>query len=401
MISRIQIENFKSIRKADVKLGKLNVFFGLNASGKSNFFEVFRILQGIGLDYTVDEIFNGREASNERPEWRRIRGGSARALFNNSEETEKTIRLNFDFQENEKSFQYSSAIDLVNSVFSEEKIRIDNELTFHSTWRKLTHELTLHWPKNNFTSTQNEKPLKSSLTSFIDDSFVKNNEHFASYYMLPTALFVNQSVYDFGVETLKSASNRTTASRLGERGENLSALLNELQPSKEAILSWLNELVEDSGKKYFSDIEIETFGESNTLFRLIEGGKKVYGESCSDGTLRFIALVTAMFQPNKPERIFIEDPETGLHPSRLRTLVNLFQSSTEWENNTLLFISTHSPTFLAWLKKEFHVNTFVCFKNPDGETQIKSVTEFENFSELVKEHSFGDLVLENWFEFFA
>ena len=48
MIERIVIENFKSFKKVDLKLGRLNLFIGTNASGKSNFFDALRVLQGIG-----------------------------------------------------------------------------------------------------------------------------------------------------------------------------------------------------------------------------------------------------------------------------------------------------------------------------------------------------------------
>ena len=39
MITKIEIENFKSIEKATVELGKFNVLIGPNNSGKSNFIE--------------------------------------------------------------------------------------------------------------------------------------------------------------------------------------------------------------------------------------------------------------------------------------------------------------------------------------------------------------------------
>ena len=48
MIDRIIIENFKSLRKVDLSLGSLNLFIGTNASGKSNFLDALRTLQGIG-----------------------------------------------------------------------------------------------------------------------------------------------------------------------------------------------------------------------------------------------------------------------------------------------------------------------------------------------------------------
>lgn len=60
MIEHIEIENFKSLQKVSLDLGPLNIFVGTNASGKTNFLEALRVLQGIGYGYTVDEVLNGK-----------------------------------------------------------------------------------------------------------------------------------------------------------------------------------------------------------------------------------------------------------------------------------------------------------------------------------------------------
>jgi len=61
VITEIEIEGFKSLEKVHLKLGKLNLFVGANASGKSNFFDALRVLQGIGYGFTISEVFNGNQ----------------------------------------------------------------------------------------------------------------------------------------------------------------------------------------------------------------------------------------------------------------------------------------------------------------------------------------------------
>ena len=56
MIEQITIKNFKSVKDVTLKLGPLNIFIGANASGKSNFFDALRLLQGIGYGFTLSEI---------------------------------------------------------------------------------------------------------------------------------------------------------------------------------------------------------------------------------------------------------------------------------------------------------------------------------------------------------
>ena len=76
MIEHIEIENFKSLQKVSLDLGPLNIFVGTNASGKTNFLEALRVLQGIGYGYTVDEILNGKPRIGNSEAWAGIRGGS-------------------------------------------------------------------------------------------------------------------------------------------------------------------------------------------------------------------------------------------------------------------------------------------------------------------------------------
>ena len=43
----------------------------------------------------------------------------------------------------------------------------------------------------------------------------------------------------------------------------------------------------------------------------------------SGGTLRFAAIAAAFFQPSLPRTLILEEIEDGLHPTRLRLLVEL------------------------------------------------------------------------------
>lgn len=57
------------------------MFVGANASGKSNFFDALRVLQGLAHGFTIDEVLNGKPRSATRESWEPIRGGSANAWF--------------------------------------------------------------------------------------------------------------------------------------------------------------------------------------------------------------------------------------------------------------------------------------------------------------------------------
>ena len=46
-IKRLQVSNFRSFRNLDIELGSFNVVIGANASGKSNFIEIFKFMRDI------------------------------------------------------------------------------------------------------------------------------------------------------------------------------------------------------------------------------------------------------------------------------------------------------------------------------------------------------------------
>ena len=96
MIDRIIIEDFKSLRRIDLSLGRLNLFIGTNASGKSNFLDALRVLQGIGNGFTISEILDGKPRSATSEVWEGIRGGSSNACFFGTNEVTIGCRSQID-----------------------------------------------------------------------------------------------------------------------------------------------------------------------------------------------------------------------------------------------------------------------------------------------------------------
>lgn len=358
MITRIQIENFKSIRKADVKLGKLNVFFGLNASGKSNFFEALKVYKQLTDGLTVNEVLNG-ESERASVKVTGIRGG-AKAVLPFGEQRNQVDTFSFDVEaENKRHFL---RVNPSRGEIIDEQPRYRNEEA---------HQL----PRTI--------------------SFNQGPEFVFSTYKLFT--------YDFDVAQLRKYTRISSGHiPLAEDGNGFASviyyILDQFYHNNENKSNSFRYWLKDTISENIQDVFTRYGADGDVLFGVVENGAETMAPSLSDGTLRYAAILSSLLQPAPPKYMAYEEPETGLHPSRIRTLVKLFEQSIEW-NDSQLFISTHSPLFLAWLDKKFHINTFVCYKNDEGETQIKPVTEFENFEELVKKYSFGDMMTENWFEF--
>jgi predicted ATPase len=73
MLKRIRLKDFKSFVDEEVELAPLTLLVGANASGKSNFLDALRLLQGLSLDLALAQILEGED--NSRPDaWPGIRG---------------------------------------------------------------------------------------------------------------------------------------------------------------------------------------------------------------------------------------------------------------------------------------------------------------------------------------
>ncbi len=91
MISELKIGNFKSLESVDLKLGHFNLLVGANASGKSNFLDALRFLQGVGRGLSIREILDGKPQLSESSRWDGIRGGSEFVTFRNHEGKESKV----------------------------------------------------------------------------------------------------------------------------------------------------------------------------------------------------------------------------------------------------------------------------------------------------------------------
>lgn len=138
MIKSLTIKGFKSLEKITLNLSNLNLFVGTNASGKSNFFDGLRVLQGIGYGFTIDEIFNGKPKSATSEVWDAIRGGSSKATFTprgHSPSPEKTIQFSLAIQSPDRpgiEFQYSIGILPERGCVCSEKLQLNGSPIFDS-----------------------------------------------------------------------------------------------------------------------------------------------------------------------------------------------------------------------------------------------------------------------------
>lgn len=117
---------------------------------------------------------------------------------------------------------------------------------------------------------------------------------------------------------------------------NLGLVLNRLRqnaPVKKRLLELLGNLYE--GVEDF-DVNIQS-GYVQVNFQ--ESGRHIPAMRLSDGTLRFLCLLTILLDPAPPPLVCIEEPELGLHPDLMPTMAELLIDASE---RMQLIVTTHS-----------------------------------------------------------
>ena len=404
MIDRIIIENFKSLRRIDLSLGRLNLLIGTNASGKSNFLDALRVLQGIGNDFTISEILDGKPRSATSEVWDGIRGGSAKACFAETDDTgEITLTVNGRLKDEPKQkweFQitFSPAMGRVihehfklgngRSIYDSRQIAI-NSPDAPAIWVRYYHGKMGRPPELMF---ENARPVLGQIAG--EYGYVKEHARITTSV---ADLLANSQCVDPSPPILKQYSPAHRVQVMGDHGENFAALVRTIcedDLAKDAYLEWLRQLRPDE----VDDVGTLSGAVGEPLFVLRESGREFPAPVLSEGTLRFAAITAAFFQPDMPEIMTIEEIENGIHASRLRLLVELLRSQAE-SRKTQIFATTHSPTALEWLHNSEYRTTFFCKRDEStGESTILPLSDVPHFWEVAKKTPISDLFAEGWLE---
>jgi len=122
-------------------------------------------------------------------------------------------------------------------------------------------------------------------------------------------------------------------------------------------------------------------GDSFRIDFEFSGGERLPARLVSDGTLRILALLTALRVEPRPVLIGIEEPENGVYPGRLRKLLDdmqeiAAQGDEQGASPTQLVLTTHSPVVLAALRSRPELLRFVDLVRRDGQlaTRARTVT---------------------------
>ena len=365
---RLDAKGYRSLRNETIELSDLNLFIGANASGKSTILDALRFLhEGVQSRDFEAPVFS--------------RGGIVHLAWKGEEA--RQVELVVRVEDGGKTYDWS-----VRLVREEYEFYVEEHVDELPSSRLLRAEKGEGWwwsGEEGKRVTLKQDPTSCALTAAAAD---------ASFPARGIKEFVDRwGFFDPNPFLLRRDWTGLDSGRLDPYGRNLGKTL--YASSQQDVLK---EIVEATRSVVGlpSDIQLREL-EDRFYFVQKEPGLQftVHQMGVSSGTLRMLALMTALLGKPEAKLIGIEEPENYVHPAALSSFVEYLLDARE---RVQLMVTTHSPILLDFLNEPAAVSvvqrndqrgtTVVKEKNPDGVRRALDASGF-GLGEFYQTKGFG------------
>ncbi|BBD65372.1 ATPase-like protein [Nostoc commune NIES-4072] len=452
MLKQLILENWKSFRYAQLPLDPLTVLIGTNASGKSNVAEALELLKRIVRGEDIEVALEGNKTLSS------IRGGVEWAAL--KPENQFILKLIVQGEDDKTDYFYSITVQTKPDVhIVQESLEIQKiSSNFQSNNETLINNILLsnksYLSEVNHLFAQGKKKhdkLKLAINKLNND----NQELLKNFNALKENLTNNEAKAEIIIEEIKNVKNQTNKmiEIIYENDNNFDLLSNYLKvmniiinkissifilnpiPSTMRDYSRLSDILESDGSNIAGVLaaldneqkaEVESTlsayikdfpeGDIKTVFAEPIGRLKtdamlyceeewkpgemtlIDARSMSDGTLRFLAILTALLTRPEGSQLVIEEIDNGLHPSRAELLVRILREVGSKRKIDIL-ITTHNPALLDALGPEIVPFVVVAHRNKEtGESKLTLLEDIENLPLLLASGTLGKLATKGAIE---
>lgn len=353
MITRIEIEGYKSIKSLEIDLRPINILLGGNGVGKSNFISIFSLIQNI-----YNQNFQNYVQKKGGPD----------SLLHFGRKTTDAISLAIFFKD-QLNYENKFLVELElghNNLFIKS---ISTGYKWSSGWKEIEYERNVS--ESKFSG------IKGTQAPYVN----KRLKEFDVYHFHDTS----------DTSPIKRMADLNDNHYLKRDGSNLAAFLYYLKEKEPKHFKRI-ELMIKSIAPFFDrfDLEPNLLNENKIELEWKERGypnNYFNAYHLSDGTLRFICLATLLMQPNPPETIIIDEPELGLHPVAINKLAAMVRKASE---KVQVILSTQSTNLID----NFDPEDIIVTDRTEGGSVFKRL-KAEELSTWMGEYTLGDLWGQN------
>jgi predicted ATPase len=366
-LTRVVLRNYKSIGACDVRLGALTFLVGANGSGKSNFLDSLHFVRD-ALSLSLDNAL-------------RERGGLLEVRRRSSgHPTHFGIRLDFKLRNGTTGHYVFNVGALKDRGYEVQK----EECVIGA------HGFSIERGRA-FKSSENTFPAVTS-----DRLALVAASGIPTFRPLFDAL-TSMGFYNLNPKLMRELQKPQEGRLLKSVGENVASVVGHLElvaPEKMKLIEeYLRTVV-----PMVHGVERKQIGPMETLeFRQDMIGAKhpwrFLAQNMSDGTLRALGVLVALFQGNRdysPTFVGIEEPETALHPAAGSALREaLARASTQSQ----VIVTSHSPDLLD--DPELNSDSILAVVSEGGETRIAPLDAASRKAMRDRLYSAGELLRLN------
>jgi len=381
-VETLHVKNYRALR--DVRLEKLTpltVLLGPNGSGKSTVFDVFAFLS---------ECFTGglKKAWDRRGRFKELR----------SRDSEGPIIIELQYRERPGTplITYHLEIDetprgpVVKHEFLRWK-RTHPGAPFYFLDYRLGKGKVITGEQPEAEDKRIEKPLSGPDVLAVN-TLGQLGEN-------PRVIALRNFITSWHLSYLSAdaARGRPEAGaeeRLSPTGDNLPNVIQYLSEEHPDRLDQIFETLRHRIPR-IEKITSKPLDDGSLLLQVKDApfSSPILARFASDGTLKMLAYLTLLYDPDPPQLIGIEEPENYLHPRLLPELAEECDLASE---RTQLIVTTHSPFFINRLRPE---QVRVLYRAADGYTRVQRVADMPGIKEFLDEGaSLGELWMEGHFE---
>ena len=398
MIKELKLKHWKSFEQATLYIDPLTILIGSNASGKSNTLDALLFLQRAASGVGIFQAING-DANLPG-----IRGGvewvcrKPAHVFG--------LELVLDSQQANQDFRYQLEIQLNGA--RAEVLSESLSLLKYGPRSSTPKEARLYYTQVPDISTPGIPAYFSTGTTGPGKRIDVNRSHLIL--AQAEALNLRREVQDgvkqvlgqlqqiFVLDPMPSHMRQyaTLSDRLQSDGSNIAGVLAALEPARKAeveteLTHYLQALPERDIQKVWTE-RIGKF-ETDAMLYCEEGwtasdSHTIDARGMSDGTLRYLAIVTAMLTRQPGSLLVVEEVDNGLHPSRAHVLLDMLKTL-GLRRNIDGVVTTHNPALLD--AAGARMLPFITVAHRDSQTGASLLTQLEDIDALPKLMAAGSL----------